>query len=368
MAVYRGDLTARFLLTGEIEAAKAERLVTPNVNVWPLQIRWLAEDGSEVRRGEKIVEFDNTQLVNRLEEARLRMIEAANQLESLRAKAASEQARAVFEEQQKRAAFAKARLQADVPVDVFAAVEFEKRQLDLRKAKLELAEAEAKLRSTSRAKRAEIEIQQIVLDNASNEVRLIEERTELLTLRASRDGIFILGVNFREGPRPLQVGDSVFPGNVVGRLPDLATMRVVARLFDVDDGRVLKDQRVVATLDAFPDRTFTGTISGIDQIADQASSRSLRRHFRTEIELDEIDIERMRPGMSVKVVSEMQHQSVLLVPRECVVLTADGPQVQLASGDRKPAALGPCSAEACIVESGLEESLRLSRVSAEGVG
>ena len=49
-----------FLLTGELRAVRSESLVTPR-GEGELQIRWLAEDGAEVKQGERLVEFDPTQ-------------------------------------------------------------------------------------------------------------------------------------------------------------------------------------------------------------------------------------------------------------------------------------------------------------------
>ena len=204
-------------------------------------------------------------------------------------------------------------------------------------------------------------MQRITLAQTRADVARSEARIDILTLKASRDGIMILENNRREG-RPMQEGDGVFPGTVVGRLPDLSTLMVAARLFDVDDGRVEPGMRVVATPDAFPEIEFTGRVRQVDQIADQASWRSLRRFFRTEIDLDRVDPERMRPGMSVKLVIEKQYEGVLLVPRNCLGWSEDGPRARLADGEWAPVTLGPCDRAVCLLESGLEESTALARV------
>ncbi len=361
LSVTRGDLTTRMLLTGELIAEDAERLVVPNANIWPVQIRWLAEDGIEVKKGDKLVEFDNSQLAANLEDLRAEVIEAANRLVSRRARAASDEDDEEFRLERKRAAVEKARLEAEVPAGVLAERGRQELQLDYQQAEMELAEAESQLEAQRRAGRSEIEIERIKLARAEAEVARSEERLELLTLHASRDGILVLESHPREG-RPLHEGDGVFPGSVVGRLPDLSTMMVAARLFDVDDGRVVPGMRVVATLDAFPEVSFAGTVREIDQIADQSSPRSPRRFFRTKIDLDRVDVERMRPGMSVKVLIEQRHEDVLLVPRESLDWSAQGPRAFKEGGIWASVSLGACDAMACVVESGLDESVALARV------
>ncbi len=349
-AVTRGDLTVRMLLTGELKAEDAVPLVAPNVNVWPLQIRWLAEDGAEVAAGDRVVEFDNSQLASNLDEMQVRAIEAAARLDSLEAKAASDEAQTVFELEQSRGRLEKARLEEQA-AELLAAIERERRRLETRRAELELEEAEHRLAARRRANAAEIEIQRIALDAARAEVDRAVAGIDKLALKAARDGILIFQENRREG-RSYQVGDPVWPGQTVARLPDLETTIVEARLFDVDDGRVAPGMRVRATLDAFPDQAFSGRVREIDPIAKDSDRRSLRRFFRTTIDLDEIDPERMRPGMSVKVEIETTLQDLLLARREALDWTADGARVRLADGSWKPVDLALCNADACAVDAG----------------
>ena len=68
---------------------------------------------------------------------------------------------------------------------------------------------------------------------------------------------------------------------------------------------------------SMPFRKFSceGSDREVDDIANETSQRSLRRVFRVRIRLEGLDLERMRPGMSVKVVAEDRLQDALLVPR-----------------------------------------------------
>ena len=47
---------------------------------------------------------------------------------------------------------------------------------------------------------------------------------------------------------------------MTARLPDMDTLFVRARLFDVDDGRLKAGQHVRARLDAFPDKVYGGRV------------------------------------------------------------------------------------------------------------
>ncbi|HEX9941116.1 MAG TPA: hypothetical protein VGG03_03805, partial [Thermoanaerobaculia bacterium] len=48
LVVRRGPFRERLLLTGELVAERGESLVVPRTNIFQLQIRWLAEDGTLV--------------------------------------------------------------------------------------------------------------------------------------------------------------------------------------------------------------------------------------------------------------------------------------------------------------------------------
>jgi multidrug efflux pump subunit AcrA (membrane-fusion protein) len=72
----------------------------------------------------------------------------------------------------------------------------------------------------------------------------------------------------------------------------------------------------------------------------------------------------MRPGMSVRVeVLGAEQKDVLLAPRAALDFGAHGKvgdvRALLASGGAAPVKLGACSAQECVVESGLTAGTRL---------
>jgi len=366
LVVGRGDLEQRVLLTGELVAEDSIGLITPNADVWPVQVRWLAEDGAEVAAGEVVVEFDNSQLAANLEELRAAVIQERNKLIGARAKVASEVAEASYAVEQARAAYQKAKLKADVPREILERIEYEQRQLEKARAEHELKNAELRLETRRRAGEAEIEIERIALDKARRALRRAEEGIELLSLRAPRDGILLRAQNPREG-RPFQAGDTSYPGGVVARLPDLRSLIVQALLFDVDDGRVAPGQQARLTLDAYPQETFHGTVRSIEPMANAASRTSRRRGFRVVIVPETLDPARMRPGMSVKVeVAVPVAQDVLLVPRASIDWRARPPRVRLAGGGWATPELGACNATACAARGGLEAGTRLAPAAGGG--
>ncbi|HEX9735922.1 MAG TPA: efflux RND transporter periplasmic adaptor subunit [Thermoanaerobaculia bacterium] len=360
LTVTRGEVAPALLLSGELKAADAIALIAPNANIWPLQIRWIAQDGAVVAAGDVVAEFDNTQLLSNLEEMEVQELEAANRLLSEQARVASEVDDAAFEVERLRAELAKARLEAAVPPEILSRRKLEEYQLELRRAELRFAGAERKLRTTREAGDADVELQRIALAKASDAVDRARSSIDQLTLTAPRGGVLVVAENDDEG-RPLRPGDQAWPGNEVAQLPDLETLEVEARLFDVDDERVRPGQGVRAWLDAFPDREIGGRVREVEEIADQADRFSLRRFFRVRVTLDAVDVERMRPGMSVKVLAaEPPLADVVRIPREAIDWSGEAPRAVLADGSRAPVELGRCDAFHCAALGGLEPGTALA--------
>jgi multidrug efflux pump subunit AcrA (membrane-fusion protein) len=116
------------------------------------------------------------------------------------------------------------------------------------------------------------------------------------------------------------------------------------------------------SLDAFPDRVFSGRIESVAAVAQETSFRSMRRAFAVKVALERADPERMRPGMSAKVeVLSPPRPPALLAPRAALDLAAEPPRALLADGGEVEVKLGACTSAHCEVLSGLREGQELRR-------
>lgn len=359
LTVTQGPFSEQHLLTGELVAETADYLLTPNTNQWPVTLRWLADDGQEVVQGDTVAEFDNSQLVSNLEQLTSRWTEAQNELLLERSRVTESLAQAQYDLQESQGVYDKARLAADIPADLSSRQDFEQRRLELAKAELSLQQAREELRTRSLAGEKALAVQTEIVDKARRAVERLQRDLEKLHLTAPRDGLVLVATS-RLG-RTYQTGDNAIPGVPVASMPDLSSLMVEARLFDVDDGKIAVGQRVQVILDAFPAEPLHGTIREISDFADQPSADSTRRIFKVRIDVEGIDAERMRPGMSVRVALDLEPSQALLIPRPAIAWRADGnPEVHLADGRRVPVRLGPCNPSQCIVEQGPEAGTRLA--------
>lgn len=362
LTVTRGDFEARFLLTGELDAVTSDELQAPYTQMWTLSIRWMEEEGTLVKAGQKVLEFENSELASHLEAKKMAEMQAEDDLTIQLAQNDLTLAEKEFALERAKIALKKAELEANVPSDLLPLRDYEEKQLALERAKIAYKKAEEDLEAAKKSAALEVKLKKLALEKAKREIRVQEESIEALSLKATRDDILVIAENPREG-RKLEVGDTVFPGMTVLKLPNLSVMEVKAMLSDVDEGRVVVGMPVTCFLDAYPDEPISGTIKQISPVAQEPVRESLRRSFAVLVSLDKTDPERMRPGMSVKVeVHAHKESNVLLVPRAAVDFRVSPPRVLLADGDVVEPLLGPCNAQECIVTEGLSEGAEVRKV------
>jgi multidrug efflux pump subunit AcrA (membrane-fusion protein) len=351
-----------FLLSGELRAVRSVSLTASrSEGGGRLQVRWLAEDGAEVKAGERVAEFDPTSLIQRLEERRLRLRQAELGRESLASSSAAEAER-------RRAAVDKAEiedrkslLEASVPLEYrdpkdrpALQAKWDQTRAALEKAKLDREAYEVTARADLTAARSAEE-------KARRELETAENSLVGMSLLAPRAGIFLVGTNFNQwgpdGPRKLQPGDNVWPGFPVGTIPDPSEMEVQAVLTEADHGRIDAGMSARCILDTYPDRVFAGRVAEVGSVAAEAFQNgpfTARAGFPVRVALERTD-PLMRPGLSVRIeVVRRSWAKALSVPRGAVRFEKDGP-VARRGGSRVPLKLATCTPTECVVESGLSE-------------
>ena len=346
-----------FLLTGELAAVRSNELAVPRIENGRAQIKWLIEDGAEVEAGDPVAEIDNTQIAQALEDKRLRLAQAQIQIDGREASLEAEASQKRFDLERTQTEAEKARIEAEVPVELRSRKEWHEKQQALRKAETDFQKAQLALRAFTDSSRSDIEVMRIAREKAGREVSAAEASLLQLRLLAPKKGIAILGRSPQED-RTLQAGDNVWPGNRVVSIPDLDAMEVIAFLPDVDDGRVTAGQEVRVVLETDLGRSFRGKVENVAAVAQDARYAG---GFRVRVSLEETDPGIMRPGLSARVeVVRRVFQNALTVPRRALVRQDGEVRVRRADGESAVVRVAGCLPLECVVESGLSEGDRLA--------
>jgi len=362
LTVRPGRFEDRFLLTGQLVAVNADYLFVPRIPSWQTTVRWLEEEGALVKAGQRLVELDTASFAADYSEKRASLDQSLADLEQSQADRISQRGEKTFDVSKKGIAVDKAKIAAEVPPEFIRGKEYEENQLALQRAKTELNKATEDLEAFETSSTETIRQKEITVEKFRRELEAAGQAMDGMVLKAPRDGVLVIADHPWQG-RKIQVGDSVWVGLPVVSLPDLRELRVEAKLADVDDGRISSGLPVVCILDAYPDRKFTGHVGDITPVAQEAAGRSLRRAYNVYVHLDQSDVERMRPGMSVKVEVQLPaRENVLLAPRLGIDFSGPRPRARLADGGAADVKLGPCNREACIVLGGVDDGTRLRSV------
>ena len=343
VALTRGDIVDRQLLTGEVRAASALGLTVPRTDTWQLTIRWIADDGAPVKAGDRVLEFDNSTFTAQLAEKHLAVLEAEMALRAAQDLGAIETESKATAVRQHQIALDKAGVRAGVPADLLAGRDAQERQLEKRRAEVAFDKSAHDLAAQRDEAALELRVKQIDLDKTRNAIAAAEKTIADLVLIAPRDGVLVVEDHPWQG-RKFRAGDFALPGMTVASLPALdQAMEVRAELSDVDDGRVAAGMAGRCTLDAYPGDPVPCTIKAVTPVARSKGETSLRRGFTVELAVGTTEATRMRPGMSVKVELDPRRvPNAVIVPRGAILAAEPGGpghvRVRLASGESGVAA------------------------------
>jgi RND family efflux transporter MFP subunit len=321
--VKRGEFIDYVELRGEI-AVRSSTVITAPANAGNLQIIKLALNGSHVKKGDFIAEFDASTLKRNAEQARSTL----KQVESEIAKAKAQQL--LSEEQIKTelmsAEFALERARLDAGTrDVIPAIESEKHVLEMQKAEQKLRELKSKIES--RRIGTEADMAAIVRRRAKAQADLDQAESNMaaLTLTSPADGIltFLPNSNSRavySGSAPVyKEGDRAYSGNAIAEIPDLSTIEAKTAVLEADRGRVKPGQPAILNVEAVPDREQHGRIKEISPLAQLDYSDYITiKNFAVAIELENPDL-KLRPGMMTGVRIEVERiHNAIAIPSDAV--------------------------------------------------
>lgn len=290
----------RVMLTGAVRSTDAETIYTPLSMVSPVVLRTLVPDGSSVAPGDLLVRIDPGQAA-----AQIRNLE--NQIGLARARIARERAELVVRRVDAalalldaEAALARAEVDAAIPSDYIARIDYDRYQGEAERARREivlkrseLATAEAAV--ARRDRDGALEVRQLEAD-----LVFAQRQVERSEQRATRAGTVIFGFHPWSGQR-YQEGASANAGMAIGEIVGAGELAVRAFAIEVDRPGLALDQPVRVHFDALPGRVADGRIAAISGAPEPKAEWGSGRYFTVDITLEDGTALPLRPGMSARV-------------------------------------------------------------------
>lgn len=320
----------------------------------------LAGNGSMVRKGDVIAEFDPTQIRDHLDDTRDNLHDRRNYTKKLRVQQELEMGALRQRLQRARAAGEKARLDLKTG-DVRSAIQRETFRLAVEEADAVTQELQMQVRLRAEVHASELRIAQITEKLWVDHVARHEEDERRLKVHAPIDGmIVVMARDSRHGERKSFVeGDLVTPGTPIVQVVDRRTLQIEATINQAEVTRFKLGQRATIGFDAYPGRQFKGEVAAIGALATlNGRQQFFIRSIPLRVSIEQTD-DRIIPDLSgyANVVLD-RAEDVVMIPEEAVEKRPSGAFVEIKSGDtfqRRPVQLGLSDGVSVAVVDGVEQ-------------
>jgi multidrug resistance efflux pump len=270
--VRQGDVIVRSYARGELRAVRSTTLIAPNL-FGTVQVTKLAPLGAFAREKDLIVEFDDAEVLARLEEKQLEIDQVDERIKK-------QQADLNIRDNQDQVELLRARYgvrRAELEVkrnELLPAIDQKKNELNLDEAKRRLKQLESDIKSRREQAQAEMAVlretrrkAQLELERERqrlSQVKLLSPMSGLVAIRQNRQsGFFFPGMTVPD----IREGDQVQPGMMVADILDLSELEIVAKVGELDRANLREGQEVTIRLDAIGDKSFSGRIKSMSGTA-----------------------------------------------------------------------------------------------------
>ncbi len=338
------EVIKELLVTGELKAAQSVLINAPDVrSSFANTISFLAPEGSIVKKGQRIIEFDDSSLESNRSEAERTLDQAKLRIDKQKADLEAQRCDLLNSLSQAESSLKQSELYGKISKDLLPGNTYQKYQLNVTKAKLSVQKAKENLENFEKSYASQMALVEIDRSQAEINLKKIVSDMQLLKIDAPQDGILIYGDNWSSN-RKMQAGDSVFQGMEVASLPDLNSLQVVGSVYDTEYSLLQPDMRCTVTLDALPGYKVDGRILSRTSVASRKSFTSTKKVFQITVQLDKVDPAVMKPGMTARVrVPLVLAKAATAIPRDYLGVDSRGQHFVLKGTEPKNAQTQPVS-------------------------
>jgi biotin carboxyl carrier protein len=269
--VRQGDVVIRSFTRGELRAVRSVTLSAPNL-FGNVQVTQLAPLGSYAREKNLIAEFDDAEVLSRLEDKQLELDQTDEQIRKSKADLAIRENQDQVELLRARYSVRRAELEVKRN-ELLSAIDAKRNLLSLEEARRALKQLESDIKSRREQARAELAVleeqrNKAVLELSRERVRLSQVKllspmSGLVAIKQNRSGFFMFGSQVPD----IREGDQVQPGMPVADILDVSEMELVAKIGELDRANLHEGQQAIIQLDAIADKKFHGQIKSMSATA-----------------------------------------------------------------------------------------------------
>jgi len=321
VAVKSGKFVISVTTTGELEARSNEKIHGPNpaslrdARIWQYRIEKIVPDGTVVDSGQWVANLDRSDLENKIKDQEL-------EVEKLRTQYTKTQLDTTMALRNARDELINLKYSVEDKQIVVAQSIYEP-PATRRQVKLELQKAERTYKQTKdnyvlKSEKAKADMKEVEagLTKAVRKFNELKKLKSEFVVYAPKAGMVIYRRSWDGKKQGVGAQISTW-NNVVAILPDLSAMNSRTYVNEIDISKVKKGQKAIVSMDAFPEKKFSGVVTDIANMGQQMKN-SNAKVFEVIIQLAGHDSV-LRPSMTTKnqIITETI-DSALFVPIESV--------------------------------------------------
>ena len=318
--VKKGNFPIEVTTTGELMAKSSEKIGAPaslrSIWIYQLKIQDIRPEGTHVDSGDYVATLDRTEIANRMKDEETNVTKFETELTRAKLDTALQLQKARDNLVTLKYALEERQLAKDQSKYETTATQ---RQvaIDLEKAQRSYEQEVKNYQLVKKMNIASVEASKANYMQAKNRLDRMQDVVKQLTITAPKPGMLIYA---RDGNgQKMGIGSMVnLWDNVVAELPDLSKMNSRTYINEIDISKIRKGQPVKVSIDAFPDKRFTGTVAEVANIGQQQPN-SNAKVFEVMIRINETDTMVLRPGMTTKnTIGTATIPNVLFLPIEAI--------------------------------------------------
>ncbi len=357
----QGPFRVTLVETAEIAAVDQADISAPKVWNQSLQITDLVPEGTHVRAGGFLIQFDDR-------ESRAELDQAEDALLSLEADLEELQARQSLRTQELRnsleiAGYAKEQAELRLEGSRF---ESDARQaivrLQLRQAEIRRARVETEISSQEIIHRSQLIKLNTRIEQARARVATGRRQLKELRIEAPRAGL----VTYRRVGRwnsqeRLRKGYTAWPGEALMSIPDLARMEAQLSVNEIDWPRIRVGQPARISLDAYPEVALAGQVASVAKLTQASPNPSSPPGFPVIVAIEGIRPD-LKPGMTARVELLLDELPDAISVPAGILFELSGQPVLFVRGAKRatPVRLGPRNDTHVVITQGITAGQELS--------
>jgi HlyD family secretion protein len=271
----------------------------------------LAGTGARVSKGDIVIEFDPSEEEHTLQQNRLDLLQADQEIAKAKADAAVQSA-------QDQVALLKAKFdvrRAELDVSrnsLVSAIDAKKNLLALEEAQRRLAQLQQDIQSHTQSNQASVAVAeekrrkaQLMMKQAQSNIDNMQGRAPIEGLVSVKENSHSSGGFYYPGmSRPdYREGDQVDPGSPVAEVLNVSQMEIQTKVNESDRANLKPGEPVEIRIEALPEKLLSGKVKTVAELASRGMfwSSSTTSKFDVSVQLSKSDGQ-LRPGLSAQAV------------------------------------------------------------------